>query len=318
MTTTYDIVADIGGTNARFACALADSSELLHIQSLKGATHPRLEDAFRAYVDSIPGCEVATLCMAVAAPVEHDPIRLTNSPWVFSRAELAAALGCEVLIINDFTAQAACLDVLAPTELEWWGAPRPSGGRVRVVLGPGTGLGVAGISPDGSVMPTEGGHVGFAPSNAHELQILELLLEQFERVSVERLLSGPGLCTLYAANAALNGTRAEAPSAADITKHAQHGDALCLQTTNDFLDILATVAGDYALGMGARDGVYLTGGILPQLGALLDPERFRQRFDAKGRMRPYCASTPLALIKADNTGLRGCLAALRKMQRQAA
>ena len=96
-------------------------------------------------------------------------------------------------------------------------------------------------------------------------------------------------------------------------QRAQHGDALCLQTVRDFLDILATVAGDCALGMGALDGVYLTGGILPKLGTLLDRGRFRQRFEAKGRMHAYCARTPLALMNAENTGLRGCLAALRKL-----
>ncbi|MGP1609835.1 MAG: glucokinase, partial [Burkholderiales bacterium] len=232
--------------------------------------------------------------------------------WSFSRSALAAAMDCRVIVINDFTAQASALAVLDASELSWLGTPRPQGGRVRVVMGPGTGLGVAGLSPDGAVMPTEGGHIGFAPSNAHELALLDLLWKQFERVSVERLLSGPGLCTLHQANATLAGKPAEPMRASDITQRAQQGDTLCLQTVHDFLDILATVAGDYALGMGALDGVYLTGGILPKVETLLDHARFRQRFEAKGRMRPYCAKTPLALIKAEHTGLRGCLAALRK------
>jgi glucokinase len=315
MDTALQIVADIGGTNARFACATAGSSELLNVKILQCSDYPGIEQAVRAYLSGMETRKVDVLCLAIAGPVENDLIRLTNNPWSFSRAALAAALGCAVHVINDFTAQASALAVLKPAELQWWGVPRPHGGRVRVVLGPGTGLGVAGVSGDGEIMPTEGGHVAFAPANKHELQLLELLWKQFERVSVERLLSGPGLVTLYEANTVLAGQQVAASDPAAITERAQQGDALARQTVDDFLDILANLAGDYALAMGARDGVYLTGGILPRLGALLDRERFRRRFEAKGRMKPYCARIPLALITAENTGLRGCLAALRRMQK---
>lgn len=314
MKSNYQIVADIGGTNARFACASADGGELANVQVLQCADYPGIEDATRAYLAGMERRAIDVLCLAIAGPVENDLIRLTNNPWSFSRAALAAALGCKVHVINDFTAQASALAVLKPAELQWWGVPRPHGGRVRVVLGPGTGLGVAGISADGEILPTEGGHIAFAPATRHELQLLELLWEQFERVSVERLLSGPGLTTLYEANATLAGQHAEASNPAAITERALNGDALSLQTIRDFLDILANVAGDYALAMGARDGVYLTGGILPRMGSLLDRERFRRHFEAKGRMKPYVAKTPLALITAENTGLRGCLAALRRIE----
>lgn len=312
MTTNFEIVADIGGTNARFACAARNETRLQHVTTLKCADYPGVDAAIRTFREQLPAHTVDTICLAIAGPVEQDTIRLTNNPWVFSRKALADALGCRVLIINDFTAQASSLDVLDAGELEWWGTPRPQGGRVRVVMGPGTGLGVAGLSPDGTVMPTEGGHVGFAPTNPHEMQLLEFLWQTFDRVSVERVLSGPGLSSLYQANASLAGKPANVLKASDITQQAQQGDALCLQTVRDFLDILATVAGDYALGMGALDGVYLTGGILPKLGALLDRDRFRQRFEAKGRMHAYCERTPLALMRAEHTGLRGCLAALRR------
>lgn len=311
--TTFDIVADIGGTNARFAYAADGSNELQHIETLKCAAYAGIEEAFRAYVAKLPPGNVSTLCLAIAGPVEQDAIRLTNNAWAFSRAELARALGCRVITINDFTAQASALDVLQPDELNWLGSARPGGGRARVVMGPGTGLGVAVISPDGTVMPTEGGHVAFAPSNGHELRVLELLWKQFERVSIERLLSGPGLRTLHEANMVLAGETAESLSAADITQRAHQGDMRCMQTVANFLDILASVAGDYVLATGALDGVYLTGGILPRLGDLLDRERFRARFEAKGRFHAYCARAPLALMRAEHTGLRGCLAALRRI-----
>ncbi|HEY0963849.1 MAG TPA: glucokinase [Pseudomonadales bacterium] len=311
--TSFDIVADIGGTNARFACAADGSNELQHIETLQCAAHAGLEEAFRAYVGKLGAGKVDTLCLAIAGPVEQDAIRFTNNAWAFSRAELARALGCRVITINDFTAQASALDGLRPDELDWLGAARPRGGRARVVMGPGTGLGVAAISPDGTVMPTEGGHIAFAPSNGHELRLLELLWKQYERVSIERLLSGPGLRTLHEANAKLAGEPVEALGAADITKRAQQGDAQCAQTVQNFLDILASVAGDYVLATGALDGVYLTGGILPKLGELFDRERFRARFEAKGRFQAYCARAPLALMRAEHTGLRGCLAALRRI-----
>ncbi len=312
MTPVFQIVADIGGTHARFACAATGGNELLHVKTLKCADYPQLDAALRAWLAGVPAFRFDALCLALACPVEHDLIRLTNNDWSFSRAELAASLGCKVLTINDFTAQASCLDLLRPDELEWWGQQRPRGGRMRVVLGPGTGLGVAGLSPSGDVFPTEGGHITFAPSNRHEIQLLDVLWNEFERVSIERLLSGPGLSALYKANALLQGKHAEELTPEVITGHAHQGDYLCLQTVHDFLDILAAVAGDYVLATGALDGVYLTGGILPQLGTLLDRDRFREKFAAKGRMQPYCTSTPLALIKAENTGLRGCLAALRR------
>jgi glucokinase len=315
---TFDIVADIGGTNARFACAIDGSSTLQHIATLQCATYAGVEEAFRTYVAKLPAGKVSTLCLAIAGPVEQDAIRLTNNAWAFSRAELAQALGCRVITINDFTAQASALDVLQPGELDWIGAARPHGERARVVMGPGTGLGLAVISPDGTVMPTEGGHVAFAPSNSHELRLLELLWKQFPRVSIERLLSGPGLRTLHEANMVLAGETPETLSAADITQRAHQGDMRCMQTVANFLDILATVAGDYVLATGALDGVYLTGGILPRLGDLLDRERFRARFEAKGRFQAYCARAPLALMRAEHTGLRGCLAALRRINAQAA
>ncbi|MDY6983810.1 MAG: glucokinase [Pseudomonadota bacterium] len=316
--TTFDIVADIGGTNARFACAADGSNELQHIETLKCAAYAGIEEAFRAYVRKLPAGTVNTLCLAIAGPVEQDAIRFTNNAWAFSRSELARALDCRVITINDFTAQASALDVLRPDELEWLGAARPRGGRARVVMGPGTGLGVAALSPDGAVLPTEGGHIGFAPTNSHELRVLELLWKQFPRVSIERLLSGPGLRTLHEANMVLAGEPAEALSASDITERAHQGDARCAQTVQNFLEILATVAGDYVLALGALDGVYLTGGILPKLGDLLDRERFRARFEAKGRFQAYCARAPLALMRAEHTGLRGCLAALRRIDAGAA
>jgi glucokinase len=314
MSQSLDIVADIGGTNARFGCAEPGSGVLQQARSYLCADFDGLEAALRAYASGLQHRAIGTLCLALAAPIDQqDRIQLTNHPWSFSRSRLAELFQCRVVAINDFFAQASCLDTLRADEFDWWGTPRPRGGHVRVILGAGTGLGVAALSPSGEVLPTEGGHVAFAPATSHELLVLELLWRQFGRVSIERLLSGPGLVTLYRANAQLSETPATAPTPPDITRGALNGDSLCLQAIRDFLDILARTAGDFALSHGALDGIYLTGGILPKLDVLLNHTRFRERFEAKGRFQGYCARVPLALIRAENTGLRGCLAALRRM-----
>jgi len=311
MVTRGSIVADIGGTNARFACISANSPVLQHIGILSTAEFSTIEAAIRHYLASIPDMNIDTLCLALAGPVAQDNIQLTNNPWHFSRAALEQSLGVRVAVINDFYAQACCLDLLAPEELDWFDAERPQGDRMRVIMGPGTGLGVAGIGPGGTILPTEGGHITFAPTDEHQLALLQVLWRQLPRVSAERLVSGPGLCNLYHANSVLAGAPATL-TPAQITAGALQGNPLCVRSVRDFLDILAAVAGDLALALGALDGVYLAGGILPRLGALLDRERFRQYFNAKGRLAPWCAAVPVALARADYMGLRGCAGALQR------
>jgi glucokinase len=311
MNDTVQLAADIGGTNARFACVHPDDDELHNITNLHCEDFPQLKDALEAYLAKIPAYRINKICLAVAGPVTQDTIALTNNPWTFSKKALQQQLGVEVLIINDFSAQAYCLDMLKPQELEWLGAPRPSGKDLRVVIGPGTGLGVAGMTASGEVLATEGGHISFAPVNPHEIGLLQELWKHHPHVSVEHLLSGPGLCNIYRANNARENFGEELTPAA-ITAGAMAGDKKCLQTVSDFLAILAAVAGDFAMAMGALDGVYLTGGILPRITTLIDRDIFRRRFIAKGQFETYCSTIPLAFITAENPGLRGCIGALRR------
>jgi glucokinase len=305
------IVADIGGTNARFALAVGDA--LQQVRVYRCADYATPEDAIRAYLKQSGVAQVAAMCLAIAGPVSEDLIKLTNSHWRFRRAALEEALGFPVKVINDFTAQALCLDHLAADELRWLGVPRPAGGQTRAVLGPGTGLGVAALLPDGAVLASEGGHIAFAPTDPHQLQLLQTLWQRHPRISVERLLSGPGLENLYWANARLQGEEknltAEEISAAET-------DPLCRRAVGDFLDMLAAVAGDLALLFWSADGVYLSGGVLPRLRKFLDPQRFRQRFEDKGRFRDFCATVPIALVEAEHPGLLGCLAAMKKEEQQ--
>ncbi|MEH6592327.1 MAG: glucokinase [Halioglobus sp.] len=299
MSKPVQIVADIGGTNARFAYVESDSDELLGIEIFPCADFPFFVDAIRAYMERGHVAQVDKICLAVAGPVESDLIDLPNNHWSFSRAELQSSLGVSATIINDFSAQVLCIDALSDSELRWIGSARPAGGQVKAVLGPGTGLGVSAMLQEGDILPSEGGHVAFAPLTDHEADLQKQLRQRYERVSVERVLSGMGLANLYWANGRLDGYDRELP-APEVTAGALAGDLYCLRAVEDFCSILGSVAGDVALMMGAADGVYISGGILPR------------RFDDKGRFTEICSKIPLAIVLAEHPGLRGCVGALRK------
>ncbi len=311
MNKPVQIVADIGGTNARFAYVRSDSDELLGIEVFPCADFPFFIDAVREYMAGDHVEQVDKMCLAVAGPVESDLIDLPNNHWSFSRSELQSALGVSLTIINDFSAQVLCVDALPDPQLHWLGSARPTGGQVKAVLGPGTGLGVSAMLQTGDILPSEGGHVAFAPVDDHEADLLRVLRQRYDRVSVERILSGMGLANLYWANCNLEGFEKEL-RAPEVTAGARAGDPNCLRAVADFCAILGSVAGDVALMMGATDGVYLSGGILPRLLDLLDEEQFRQRFNSKGRFTEICSETPLAIMLAEQPGLTGCVVALRK------
>lgn len=311
------IVADIGGTNARFATIGSTERALERIEVLACADYPRIDDAINAYTRKHELQRVAGVCIAVAGPVGQDRIELPNSHWAFSRKALQSAIGAPLTVINDFTAQALCIDLLREDEVAWLGAPRPAGRGYRAVIGPGTGLGVALQTPAGEVVPSEGGHVGFSPTNEHEIDLLRLLLRRYQRLSIERILSGPGLENLYWANARLeqpDASELPARRAPEIARLAEAGDALAQKTVADFFDILATFAGDIALIAWATGGVYLSGGVLAGLMQLFDGTRFRVRFEDKGRFRGFCETVPIARITAEHPGLLGCCAALGLQQ----
>ncbi|MEH6559176.1 MAG: glucokinase [Oceanicoccus sp.] len=307
---SVNIVADIGGTNARFAYLRAGSDKLLGVEVFPCANFPSFADAIHAYITMGHVEVVEKICLAVAAPIESDWIDLPNNHWAFSRTELQQSIDATVVIINDFSAQVLCLDSLPDSSFQWIGSARPKGNGIKAVIGPGTGLGISAITPSGDILPSEGGHVTFAPSSEHEVELLKKLWQRYDRVSVERLLSGMGLANLYWANCQLNGGTGEL-SAAEVTAGAYAGEKHCLQAVTDFLSILAVVSGDVALMIGANDGVYLSGGILPRLLSLFDSDEFRRHFDNKGRYSELCSTTPLAIVLAENPGLVGCVAALK-------
>lgn len=328
------VVADIGGTNARFAwigaeygAASADaacSDALLQcVTAFRCADFVRFEDALQAYLARLReerAPKPVSLTLAVAASVHHDVIALTNFAWRFSRSELAASLGYPVHVLNDFSAQALCLPLLQEQDLHWLqrvtspvGDPTIAG--ARTIVGPGTGFGGATVTPGGEVLESEPGHVSFAPVTQHETDLLRELWQRYPRVSVEHLLSGPGLANLHWANVRLRGLpeRVCVQDAALIVEAASDGDALALATLQDFTGIFGSVCGDIALSMGSLGGFYLSGGILEKMGSLFDQHLFLSRFLAKGPFQKWCAEVPVARVTLNWPGLLGCAAHIRRL-----
>ena len=307
--TTKRLVADIGGTNARFALVGKDGLPEAG-QGLKVADHAGLVEAAQAYLG---GRRVHEAVIAVATPVEGDRVKLTNAPWEFSIAATRDALGLERLaVINDLAAQAVAIPRLAADDLRPLGGGSALPDRPIAVIGPGTGLGMALLMPAKGgwrAWPTEGGHASFAPHDELEAQLLGVLRRRFGHVSVERLLSGPGLVNLAQASAELAGEPLELDSPAEVEARAAGGGcAHCAEAVRLFSAILGSVAGDLALTVLARGGVYVTGGLCRHLGELFDAELFHARFVAKGRFESLLMQVPTFLVLREGIGLLGAAA----------
>ena len=312
---TQALVADIGGTNARFAIANLETLSLSDIRTFPTAEHATLADAIRAYLKDAPET-VAHAGLAVAAPLREDTVKFTNAAWTFKQSTLAKEAGLEAAyVFNDFEAQAYALPVLSADELHSLHGGKAVENAPKVVLGPGTGLGVAGLvrSPSGWVpVPGEGGHQTFPAENERELALLERMRVGLERLSVERVLSGPGLADLYRAIAASYGFSDAGLSPAKVEQLAIGGeDERAVEALNFFVQWLGRFAGDMALVFGARGGVYLGGGIAPKMLSRLEQDDFRQAFERKGRMSPYVEAIPIHVIVSDYPGLKGAAAGLR-------
>jgi glucokinase len=305
------IVADIGGTNARFACVDPESLALSQVRRYRCADFGTLEDLVRHHLMQIALAYPSALCLAVPGVVERDEISLPNGNWTFSQSALRESLDLNLTFINDFTAQLYATFTLQEDELTWLGSARPTGKLTRAAIGPGTGLGVKALTANGGLVSSEGGHFAYAPLDAHEMELLRVIWGRFARVSVERLASGPGLSLLYWANSVLYG-EAAVLTPEEVSTGALGGDALCGRAVTDFINVVGATAGDLALVLGALDGVYLMGDLLRTLAPLFDTATLRTRFNDKGRYSSVCADIPLALVHAENTGLRGCTELLRR------
>ncbi|MBZ2167710.1 glucokinase [Marinobacter sp. F4216] len=314
----YVLVGDVGGTNARFALADTDSGALEAIESLPCSEFSGLEGVIANYLARVGERRVARACLAVAGIVSESPVQMTNNPWSFVVDDVMHRFGWqEFRVINDFSAMAlGALQVRDDHQQHVCGGPGDQHAP-RLVLGPGTGLGMAGLVPSGDdwiVLSSEGGHVAFAPADEEEFAVQGVLRKRHSRVSVERILSGPGLVNLYQALGVVQGREAPLDSPATILQAAQRSqDLLAVDALNRFCHILGRVAGDAVLTMGSTGGVYLCGGILPRMLDFLLASPFRAGFENKGRMSSLVASTPVTVITDPYTGLRGAAASLSGM-----
>ncbi len=306
------LVADIGGTNARFGLVRAPGAMVTDIIALRCAEFASPEDAADAYLArvGVDRSRPTLAAFALATALNGDTIKMTNSDWVVARDRIERTLGLRrLLLLNDFEALALALPHLTAEEITPFGNGTPNPRLPMAVIGPGTGLGVAACFFCGRTwraVAGEGGHVTASASDGFESEVLRLLRLRFDHVSAERLLSGIGLPELHGAVAQAHGAAAEALQAEDITRRAlEDGDALCTATLDTFCAMLGTFAGNVALTIGARGGVFIAGGIAQKLGTFFLRSRFRERFEAKGRFRGYLEQISTALITAPYAALNG-------------
>jgi glucokinase len=271
---------------------------------------PTFTEALQAYVErehfkTLP----RAAAIAVAGPVSDGTARFTNRGWNISEAELRKFGFAGARLVNDFAALAFAVEVLGDGDLRSIGPElRGLAGGTVTILGPGTGFGVSCLARDGEravPMATEGGHMGFAPSDEAELAALQSMWKQFGRVSVERILSGSGLETLYRTLEQLAGRQPRPLTAAQITADAVNSDPGCRGALSMFCSIFGAVAGDLALAHGARGGVYIAGGIAQKIEGFLVQSSFRRRFEEKGRLSPYVQAIPTRLIVNPDVALLG-------------
>lgn len=308
------LIGDVGGTNARFALAdLSDPSrprigEAAHLPS---AEFDSLEAAAAAYLARIkpdPMPTVATI--AVAGPVSDGEVVLTNLGWHASEATLRPLGFQHARLVNDFRALAASADTLADEDLEHIGPALPRAHDATVaIVGPGTGFGASALvrEPGHSIaLAGEGGHIGFSPEDETEIEILRILARRFGRISIERIVSGPGLVNLYEALCEIDGAEPQFSEPPQVLEAAERDDSRAEAAVERFCAIFGAAAGDIALAFGARGGVLITGGVSEAMAPFLRRGGFRARFERKGRLSHFVRRIPTSMIVRPDAALLGC------------
>ncbi|WP_310567925.1 glucokinase [Hydrogenophaga sp.] len=312
------LLADVGGTNARFAWQASAGAPITDVRVLPCADYPTLPAAMHAYLGGLNQGRPQAAAIAIANPITGDEVRMTNHHWVFSQSAVKAEFGLQTLqLLNDFTALALALPVLPADELRQVGGAAVVPDAPIALLGAGTGLGVSGLLPDrrGGWLPIEGegGHVTLPAVSARERLVMDGLIQRYGRASAERLLCGQGLVDACAILCAADGVPERAlGSAAEVTDAALAGQLpQAVEALTHFCALLGSVAGNLALTLGARGGVFIGGGIVPRLGDGFDRSPFRQRFEAKGRFSAYLQPIPVWVITSrQSPALMGAARAL--------
>lgn len=308
------LIADIGGTNARFALADDSTHQFSQAQTLEAAEFENLTDAIDTYLHSHKITQLQAISLAVAGPIRNERVVFPNSHWEVDCADLRKLYKLEhAYLLNDWEAISYSLSSLTNADLinvggDW--KPLKDTDYTVGALGPGSGLGMSGLlRRDNKLIPlvTEGGHAGFSPENQLQGEILSYLHQKFDdRISRERLLSGPGIVNIHEALCEIHATENPGLTAADIAVAGiNKKDAICEETFDLFFEVLGQVAGDIALALGANEGVFIGGGICQRYPEQLAESKFRSGFENKGRHSGLMKDIPTWLITHKNPGLLG-------------
>ncbi|MGQ7939256.1 bifunctional transcriptional regulator/glucokinase [Paraburkholderia sp. D1E] len=308
------LLADIGGTNARFALETSPG-EISSVQVYPCADYPGVAEVIKKYLKDTKIGRVNHAAIAIANPVDGDQVSMTNHDWSFSIEATRRALGFDtLLVVNDFTALAMALPGLTDAQRVQVGGGSRRPNSVIGLLGPGTGMGVSGLIPADDrwiALGSEGGHATFAPADEREDIVLQYARKKWSHVSFERVAAGPGIEVIYRALAGRDKKRVAANvDTIEIVKRAMEGEPLAAESVDVFCGILGTFAGNIAVTLGALGGIYIGGGVVPRLGEFFARSSFRKRFEAKGRFEAYLQSVPTYVITAEYPAFLGVSAIL--------
>ena len=300
------LLGDIGGTNARFGWQAAEDLPITNVQVLPCAEYKSLLAAAQTYLKEQGLTAPRCAAFGIATTVTDDQVTMINNHWNFSVNALRIGLGVSLfLLLNDFTALALSLPLLTDSQKHQVGGGTSIPNAAIGLIGPGTGLGVSGLFPLGYQkkwipIEGEGGHVSLAATTEYEFAAIQQIKKRYGHVSAERVISGSGLVDLYHALCDLkDGHGREITTPAGVIEYAQKvSTSTANEALNMFCGFLGSVAGDLALTLGARGGIYIGGGIVPRLGAHFDASPFRARFEAKGRFNKYLNNIPTWVIQS--------------------
>lgn len=311
----YKLIADIGGTNARFALLEKDSETLLEAFNLVCSDYPNMIDAVNTYLDSVPFAKPSNAAIAVATVVTSDSLKMTNNAWAFSVEDSRKSLGLDQLkVINDFTGLALAIPHLSSEHCHKVGRGEKVDQHIKAVIGPGTGLGVSGAIPiNGTWFPLqgEGGHMSYGPLTDREDEVIEIMRKKTDHISAEALISGTGLGEIYKAISTLEGINFEEINPEQIsTKAIDSNCPIAKEALMMFCGALGSVAGNLALTLGARGGVYIGGGIVPKVLDFFIESNFRERFEQHGRFTQYLSEISTHVITTKYPALMGAAISL--------
>lgn len=311
------LVADIGGTNARFALVEDSKFALLEARNLVCADYPTIVDAIKDYLEEVSIGKPVRAALSVASPVAGDYLMMTNHSWSFSVSETRQTLDWGSLkVFNDYTALALSLPFIPENQCLKIGGGEECKSYVKAAIGPGTGLGVSGLIPVGDhwfPLESEGGHASYGPVTERESEIIQIIRKKLKHISVESLVSGPGISLIYEVITKLETGEARQLKPGEVTQLAIDGRCvMAVEALSIFCGVLGTVAGNLALTLGARGGVYIGGGIIRKMVDFFVASNFRERFEQHGRLSSYLSQIPTYLIDADYPALIGAMVSLNK------